>query len=110
MVTIIDSTLIKIIIVRRRSGGRLELLRCGVISKYAPVRGSRVWDILSPMSRLLPRRFFASVPIPELGVTEIGTGARPAPTLGLGSGLGPWVGARVAPQQSPILRPGRSSV
>jgi hypothetical protein len=26
--------------------------------------------------------------------------------LGSGSGLGPWVGARGAPQQCPILRPG----
>ena len=30
------------------------------------------------MSRLLPRRFFALVPIPELEVTEIATGARPS--------------------------------
>ncbi len=37
-----------------------------------------MWDILSRMSRLLPRRFFALVPIPELGLTEIGTGARPS--------------------------------
>ena len=30
------------------------------------------------MSRLLPRRFFALVPIPELCLTEIATGARPS--------------------------------
>ena len=37
-------------------------------------------DILSRMSRLLPRRFFALVPIPELGLTEVGTGARDSDT------------------------------
>jgi hypothetical protein len=42
-------------------------------------------------------------------LTKIATEPGRAATLGLGSGLGPWVGARVAPQQSPILRPGRSS-
>ena len=51
---------------------------------------------------ILPRRFIALVPIPEQVEGERGRGA-PGP----GSGLGPWVGARVAPQQSPILRPGR---
>jgi hypothetical protein len=30
------------------------------------------------MSRLLPRRFFALVPVPELEVIKIGTGARPS--------------------------------
>jgi hypothetical protein len=34
---------------------------------------------------------------------ERGRALRP----GLGSGLGPWIGARGAPQQSPILRPGQ---
>jgi hypothetical protein len=37
-----------------------------------------VCDILSRISRLLPRRFFALVPIPELGLSDIGTGARPS--------------------------------
>jgi len=31
-------------------------------------------------------------------------------TAGLGSGLAPWVGARGAPPQAPIVRPSRSSL
>jgi hypothetical protein len=63
-----------------------------------------------PGSRgIVPRRFDAFVPIPEprLGrLRNVGSEAgRSRP--GLGSGLGPWVGARGAPQQSPILRPGQ---
>ena len=47
------------------------------------------------------------IPVPRQAqfsnVGEQGRAKRP----GLGSGLGPWIGARVAPQQSPILRPGQ---
>ena len=51
---------------------------------------------------ILPRRFIALVPIPEQAEGEQGRGI-PGPA----SGLGPWVGARVAPLRCPILRPGR---
>ena len=49
------------------------------------------------------------MPIPEQRLDQLrnlgeqGRALRP----GLRSGLGPWIGARVAPQQSPILRPGQ---
>ena len=94
----------------RRCGWPLELSRCGVISKARRLAQPTVSDILSRMSRLLPRRFFALVPIPELQFAKAEREPGRAATLGLGSGLGPWVGARGAPQQSPILRPGRSSL
>jgi hypothetical protein len=61
------------------------------------------------MSRLLPRRFFALVPIPELQLRHR-NGARPSCNTRPGLPTRPWVGARSAPQQSPILRPGRSSL
>ena len=64
--------------VRPLFGWRLELSRCGVSWNTRGLRGPRVCDILSRISRLLPRRFFALVPIPELGLSEIVTGARPS--------------------------------
>jgi hypothetical protein len=51
---------------------------------------------------IVPRRFIAFVPIPERGGREQGQRVS-----GPGSGLGPWVGARVAPLRCLILRPGR---
>ena len=64
----------------------------------------------SPGARgIVPRRFGALVPIPERRsrpASQRGERGQ-ALTPGLGSGLGPWIGARVAPQQSPILRPGQ---
>jgi hypothetical protein len=41
-----------------------------------------VWDILSRISRVLPRRFFALVPIPEFGLTGTSFGARPSCNTG----------------------------
>ena len=49
------------------------------------------------------------VPIPEPRLEQFrGVGSKAGHWQpGLGSGLGPWIGARVAPQESPILRPGQ---
>ena len=52
---------------------------------------------------IVPRRFIACVPIPKdkpTGGPSENAASRPS------FSLGPWGGARVAPQQSPILRPG----
>ncbi len=50
---------------------------------------------------LLPRRFIASAPIPKGRSGGAVEGNRPP------FGLGPWIGARVGPHRSPILRPGQ---
>lgn len=51
---------------------------------------------------ILPRRFYALVPIPKgAGRSAGGAVGSHRPLFG----LGPWVGAPVAPQQSRILRP-----
>ena len=49
------------------------------------------------------------MPIPEPRLEQFrGVGSKAGHWQpGLGSGLGPWIGARVAPQESPILRPGQ---
>ena len=71
---------------------KLECWRVGVSELgRASCRGSR---------GILPRRFIALVPIPMRGVKDRAASCRPI-------GLGPWVGARVAPLRCPILRPGR---
>ena len=56
--------------------------------------------ILPGQSRHSAARFIALVPIPMKCGRDRAASCRPI-------GLGPWDGARVAPQQSPILRPGR---
>jgi len=53
---------------------------------------------------IVPRRFSALVPIPKGGRSG-GRGSEAANRPPFG--LGPWVGARVAPLRCPILRPGR---
>jgi hypothetical protein len=65
-ITIIDGALIKLVDGLLLRGGRLLNCRLAARSGRRIDRRSRsVSDILSKLSRLLPRRFFALVPIPE---------------------------------------------
>jgi hypothetical protein len=66
--------------VRRRSGGRLELLRCGVSwNKRRLARMTRVGhpvpDVAAPAAKVFR---IGADPGAELGLTEIATGARPS--------------------------------
>ena len=66
----------------------------GVLARSPRHRAAEVWRIGANPGA-------AARPASQCG--EQGRALRP----GLGSGLGPWIGARGAPQQSPILRPGQ---